>query len=273
MQRGLRLPGLFVLVLLGCLVPRPASAQAVAQTRHWYGQGLAPIYEGFDQNPDGSYNMWFGYMNRNFEEVLDLPVGPDNKFEPGAADRGQPTFFDTRRHKDVFRVIVPKDFPNNAKLTWSITLRGKTETVAGSLNQVWQIDRQRTTRGGNSENINSNTPPVVSIQPMTQTVAVGAVATLAISATDDGLPKRRTQGVERSAGMTAEWTKYRGPGAVTFTPQKHPLANGAGSTTVAFSAPGEYILIAVVDDGSGESAGNFSYHCCWTNVQVAVTVK
>jgi hypothetical protein len=273
MQYGMRLPCLLVLAITCCLVPRSSPAQAVAQTRHWYGQGLAPIYEGFDQNPDGSYNMWFGYINRNFEEVIDLPVGPDNKFEPGAADRGQPTSFDTRRHKDVFSVLVPKDFPENAKLTWSITVRGKTETVAGTLNNVWQIDRQRTTRGGNSENINSNTPPVVTVQPPAQTVASGRVATLTISATDDGLPKRRTQGVLRSAGMTVEWTKYRGPGAVTFTPAKQPLADGAGSTSVAFSAPGEYILIAVVDDGSGESAGNFSYHCCWTNVQATVTVK
>ncbi len=67
----------------------------VYQLRHWSGQGLAPVYEGFDINPDGTYNMWFGYMNRNFEEELDVPVGADNKFEPGTADRGQPTHFDT----------------------------------------------------------------------------------------------------------------------------------------------------------------------------------
>ena len=53
--------------------------------------------------------MWFGYMNRNYEEELDLPVGADNTFEPGG-DRGQPTHFTPRRHKDVFKVTVPKDF-------------------------------------------------------------------------------------------------------------------------------------------------------------------
>src|SRR5688572_15116281 len=178
MRRGLRPSSLLALALAGFLAPKPTAAQAIAQTRHWYGQGAAPIYEGWDRNPDGSYNMWFGYMNRNFEEVLDVPVGPDNKFEPGPADRGQPTFFDTRRHKDVFRVLVPKDFPDNGKLTWSLTVRGKTETVAGTLNSVWQIDRQRTTRGGNSENINSNTPPVVTVEPQSQTIASGAAAKL-----------------------------------------------------------------------------------------------
>ena len=255
------------------LVPISAPAQGIAPTRHWTGQGVAPIYDGWDRNDDGSYNMWFGYMNRNFEEIVDVPVGAENRFEPGPADRGQPTSFDVRRHKDVFRVTLPRDFPDNAKLTWTITVRGKAESVSGTLNQVWQIDRMRTTRGGNSENINSNTPPAVKVQPMAQTVPVGGMATLNVSATDDGLPERRVEGVRRSAGMTVEWAKYRGPGVVTFTPQKGPLTGGAATATATFGAPGEYTLIAVVDDGSGESAGNFGYHCCWTNVQVTVTVK
>src|SRR5579864_1735331 len=90
------------------LLPTAATAQLV-QLRHWTGQGVAPVYEGYDVNPDGSFNMWFGYMNRNYEETLDIPVGTDNHFEPGG-DRGQPTHFEIRRHKDAFKVTVPKDF-------------------------------------------------------------------------------------------------------------------------------------------------------------------
>lgn len=245
----------------------PATAQ-VYQLRHWSGQGVAPVYEGFDINPDGSYNMWFGYMNRNFEEELDLPTGPDNKFEPGVADRGQPTHFDPRRHKDVFRVVVPKDFGENNKLVWTLTVRGKAESIAATLNRVWQIDRNRTTRGGNSQNINSNTPPVVTVQSAHLSVTRGESARLSISATDDGLPMRRGKAI----GMTVEWEKYRGPGVVTFSPGKQPLAEGKADAMATFSEPGEYVLQAVVDDGSGESAGNFGYHCCWTNVQVTVSV-
>jgi hypothetical protein len=259
---------------------RPAAAQAQGtpaqpsyQLRHWNGQGLAPVYEGWDKNADGTFNMWFGYMNRNYEEVIELPVGPANHFEPGDADRGQPTFFDTRRHKDTFRVVVPANFGEATKLTWSVTVRGQTEAVAGTLTSVWQIDRLRTTRGGNSQNINSNTPPVVTIAPATQTVATGSSASLEVAATDDGLPKRRGEdGESTSIGMTVEWAKYRGPGTVTWSAQKQPLVNGKASVTASFSAPGEYLLLAVVDDGSGESAGNFGYHCCWTNVQVKVNV-
>src|SRR5947209_2819274 len=90
-----------LLAVCGLFLPGIVHAQsnpgltvaAVAPTRHWSGQPVAPVYEGFDVNADGSYNLWFGYMNRNFEEQIDLPVGPDNRFEPGP-DRGQPTHFD-----------------------------------------------------------------------------------------------------------------------------------------------------------------------------------
>jgi hypothetical protein len=259
---------------LGAQAPAGGQQQPLYQIRHWNGQGLAPVYEGWDQNDDGTYNMWFGYMNRNFEETLDIPVGADNKFEPGQPDRGQPTFFDTRRHKDIFRVVVPKDFGENTKLNWTLGVRGKSEVVSGTLNRVWQIDRKRTTRGGNSEQVNSNTPPDVKVTPETQTVAPATAATITVNATDDGLPARRGRGGEEGpVGMTVEWVKYRGPGAVTMTPPKQPLSKGAAAVKAGFSAPGEYILLAVIDDGSGESAGNFGYHCCWTNVQVKVTVK
>jgi len=255
----------------GLVAQGPAPTQ---QTRHWTGQGVAPVYEGFDINPDGTYNMWFGYMNRNFEEQLDVPVGADNKFEPGAADRGQPTHFDPRRRKDIFRVVVPKDFGTTTKLVWSLIVHGKTESVAGTLNRVWQIDRLRTTRGGNSEAVDSNTPPKVDFQPPTQTISIKSTATLRVAATDDGLPKRRGRngGEPAPIGMTVEFEKYRGPGIVTFSSAKTRIADGNASVTAKFSAPGEYTILTVVDDGSGESAGNFGYHCCWTDSLVKVVV-
>ena len=256
-----------VLALTVTLCGRGSVSAQVSQLRHWAGQGVAPVYEGYDVNDDGTFNLWFGYMNRNFEEELDIPAGADNRFDPGPADRGQPTHFDTRRHKDVFRVVVPKEF-GAGKLVWSLTTRGKTESIAATLNPVWLIDRKFTTRGGNSQKINSNTPPIVTVQPMKLSVPLKEAAKFSVSATDDGLPKR--QG--KTVGLSVEWEKYRGPGQVTFSQVKQPLIDGKAEVTANFSQPGSYTLIAVVDDGSGESAGNFGYHCCWTNVQVAVDV-
>jgi hypothetical protein len=244
------------------LLAQSTTSQLVT-LRHASGQGVAPVYEGFDVNPDGSFNMWFGYMNRNYEEFVEIPLGTDNRFEPGG-DRGQPTSFVPRRHKDVFSVTVPKDF-GEQKLVWTLAIHGQTASVAATLNRVWQIDRQRTTRGGNSENISSNLPPVVNVKLVSQS---GTTATLGLDATDDGLPKRRGEPI----GMTVMWAKYRGPGDVSFSDPQAKLSGGRARTTATFSEPGEYILQAVVDDGSGESAGNFGYHCCWTNAQVRVTV-
>src|SRR5215831_4329584 len=83
----------------------PAAADSYSR-----GQNVYPAYEGWEQNSDGSFNMLFGYMNGNWEEELDIPVGPDNDIEPGGPDQGQPTHFFPRRNRFVFRVRVPKDF-------------------------------------------------------------------------------------------------------------------------------------------------------------------
>src|SRR5438309_9102615 len=169
MKKSVRLSALFVAVATLPLLaqsPSPTVSQMM-QARHWTGQGVAPVYEGFDINADGSYNMWFGYMNRNYEEDIDLPVGADNAFEPGG-DRGQPTHFVPRRHKDVFKVTVPKDFGDKT-LVWKLNAHGQPHQVVATLKPVWQIDRLRTTRGGHSENVSSNLRPEVAVSATNQT--------------------------------------------------------------------------------------------------------
>jgi hypothetical protein len=45
-----------------------AALSANAQIRYLRGQDVAPAFEGWGQNPDGTYSMLFGYLNRNYEE-------------------------------------------------------------------------------------------------------------------------------------------------------------------------------------------------------------
>lgn len=47
---------------------------------------VALAYEGFSTNPDGSYELWFGYFNRNWDREFNVPVGPDNHIEPSGPD-------------------------------------------------------------------------------------------------------------------------------------------------------------------------------------------
>src|SRR5438445_5002739 len=75
------------------------------------GQDIVPVFEGWEQNRDGTFDLVFGYMNRNREQELYIPVGPDNNldFKP-SGDAGQPTHFYARRQKYVFKLTVPRDW-------------------------------------------------------------------------------------------------------------------------------------------------------------------
>ena len=77
-----------------------AATDSRAQIRYAAGQNVVPVFEGWERNADGSFNMVFGYMNRNYEEQVDIPVGPNNAIDPfdvaqgrPAGDLGQPTHF------------------------------------------------------------------------------------------------------------------------------------------------------------------------------------
>src|SRR5712672_909144 len=69
---------IFAVVFFASALVRPAAAQ----THYASGQDVVPAFEGWEKNADGSFNMVFGYMNRNYEEEIDLPVGADNMIEP-----------------------------------------------------------------------------------------------------------------------------------------------------------------------------------------------
>lgn len=167
------------------------------------GQKVSPAFEGWDQNPDGSFNMIFGYMNQNWEEELDVPVGPANNFQPGPADQGQPAHFYPRRNRFVFEVRVPKDF-GEKELVWTLTTHGKTVKAYGTLKADYFVDdmvRMSETgalgAGVSSPEIRRNKPPVVeAVGDSVRLVKVGEALTLYAHVSDDGIPKAR----QRDAG-------------------------------------------------------------------------
>ena len=189
-----------VSVLSALLATLALVSPAAAQTRFTYtkGQSISPSYEGFMPNEDGSYTLYFGYMNSNWEEEFDLPVGPDNHFEPGPADQGQPTHFYPRRNPFLFTFKVPKDFANK-EIIWTLTTHGKTEKVYASLKSDYLIDKQviSTEVGGDfgslRDELRYNIPPELEISGDRQkTVKVGETITLiALAGDPDNLPARR----------------------------------------------------------------------------------
>lgn len=246
------------------------------------GQTVTPVFEGWYINPDGSRSIVFGYYNRNHEEVLDIPVGPDNFMSPGSKDQGQPTHFQTRRHWGVFTVTVPEDF-GSGRIVWTLKMRGATFAIPGSLKRDWQIDALAGEAGS------GNTPPRIRftrngpegagpagiIADKTTKTSVGKPVSIGIFATDDG----KYSGTTYASGEAGQpvnliWTKHQGPGDVNFSAnnQDIPYVGGEATTMATFSAAGDYILRVRASDASGiDKAGHAQ--CCWTNGFVNVTVR
>jgi hypothetical protein len=187
-------------VLLSALALVVAPALASAQSLSYNsGQNVAPGYEGWEEDADGTKYFLFGYMNRNWEEELDVPVGAANGFAPGTPDQGQPTHFLPRRNRFVFRVKVPTTFTAKDELVWTLTTNGVTEKAYASLREDYKVDdvvKASETgalgAGSSSPEIRANKPPVVKIDgPTSVTVKVGTPVDLAVLVTDDGVPKRR----------------------------------------------------------------------------------
>ena len=205
------------------------------------GQNISPAYEGWEQAADGSRYFVFGYMNRNWEEEIDIPVGPDNMFNIGSADQGQPTHFLPRRNRFVFRVRVPEGFGERNEMVWTLTSHGKTEKAYASLRLDYVIDdvvKASETgalgAGTSSPEVRGNRPPSLRLDPTIQrTVKVGQSLTLTANVEDDGIPKRRTNNtaaqrlatlpptritVGKNLGLHVSWFVYRGASKVTFDP-------------------------------------------------------
>ena len=232
------------LVLLVAVVAA-ASLRAGGQS-YTSGQPVWPAYEGWEKNDDGSFTFLFGYMNDNWQQELDVPVGPDNIIEPGGPDRGQPTHFQPRRNRFIFRVRVPKDW-GDKELVWTLTTQGVAHKAFASLRTdllIENIDIMSESgalgAGTSSPEQRADKPPVIAVASRTLTAKVGEPLALAATVTDDGVPRRRGGGaapargipeaiilrpparltVGKVLGLHLSWFVYRGPGAVTFTPRQ-----------------------------------------------------
>jgi len=272
------------------------SARAVAQNPlpleplGARGEAVFPALEGWYPNPDGTSTILLGYYNRNTSQTLDIPIGPNNRIEPGGPDYGQPTYFLPRRQYGVFSITVPKDF-GNKKLTWTLVANGQNAVVSFWLNPPYLVEPFKNLANG-------NTPPVIrlaadgpDLQGPPRGIAaslkakVGETVPLALSFVDQppsyvppAPPSGRAAAGRGGRGgpppaVAVTWAKHRGPGDVKFgeARQEFPKLEGQTSTTAIFSAPGEYIVRATVNDSSGDGGGGDQ--CCWTTAHVKVVVE
>ena len=262
----------WIFILTGIvLVPAYAleSQIRLGIVKHDRGESVAPVYEGFFRTEDGRIFASFGYLNKNHQETIDIPIGPDNKITPGPDDRGQPSHFLARRHTGIFAFELPPNV-QDGEIKWVLSIRGESWEIPVNLDNEYLITAFRADTGRTPGNV----PPTVkfspngveSFGPAGMTVAmsaeVGAPLDLEVWVTDDGL------GSVGEPALEILWSKFRGPGNVTFSDSKPTIeSNGQSHTTAVFDKSGDYTLYLRASDGS-----NTSFQCCWTNAYLQVEV-
>jgi hypothetical protein len=271
-------------LLLGQQLPEP---------RKQFGASVTGAFEGWFTNADGTRGFLVGYYNRNSKQELDVPIGPDNRIEPGGPDMGQPTHFLPGRAYGMFVVPVPREFSPQDRFTWTIVANGQSTSIPLRLNPDYVIEPFK-------EIAVNNTPPAIRFEeqapaiqgPIARVVnaparsaSLSSPLALTLWATDDMKYTSNTGAplTTPRPPVTVTWSKYRGPGGVAFDKAKpvverFPAAQSGGApfsgkatTSVTFNEPGEYVLHVTANDYSGDGGGGFV--CCWTTAMVKVSVS
>jgi hypothetical protein len=269
-----------------------AAQQLPSEPPRGFGASVTGAYEGWFQNPDGTYTLLAGYLNRNTRQEIDVPIGPDNRIEPGGPDMGQPAHFLPGRHHGVFTIIVPKEFGPTDRLTWTIVSNGQMTQIPLRLHPDYVVSPF-------ADVAVKNTPPGVRFEQngprvqgpiamlskaVSRTASVSSPLALTVFADDDAKFASGTMAIPLKPPPPVEllWAKYRGPGTVTFDKAEPALEtvtggavnvpySGKATTTARFSDPGEYVLHVTAMDYSGEGGGGEV--CCWTTAMVNVSVS
>jgi hypothetical protein len=268
-----------------------ADQQLPSEPQRAFGASVTGAFEGWYDNPDGSRTVLVGYLNRNANQALDVPIGMNNRIEPGGPDLGQPTHFLPGRRHGMFTLIVPKDFTAEQRLTWTIVANGQSTTIPLRLHPDYEVSPFADVAVKNvpptlrfEENGRSIQGPIALLaSALPRTAKVSAPLSLTVFVSDDAKYASGTMAipVKPPPPVRLLWSKYRGPGSVTFDaaePSMTTLAGGAvnvpfsgrATTNAKFSEPGDYVLHVVAMDYSGEGGGGEV--CCWTTAMVKVSV-
>jgi hypothetical protein len=253
---------------------RSGEIKANDGLHHARGELVAPVFEGWFRDETGTLMLSFGYLNRNFEQELDIPIGPDNKIEPGAADQGQPTHFVPRRQWDAFAVPVSKQveqrlLAEKKTVTWTLRANNQAVTIPANLGPAYAIDALKEPTVG-------NTPPVLRFEgapasgtgPLGAKTSIKAIAGVPVTVKFSVADDQRALPQKRNIGVRLTWARYRGAGAVTIKDATKSVdGNGEASITAAFAEPGDYVLRVEATDTEIHD-----FHCCWSNGYIHASV-
>ena len=279
-------------VALAALTVVTSAQQLPSEPQRAFGTGVTGAFEGWFENPGGGRTFLIGYFNRNSSQELDIPIGPNNRIEPGGPDMGQPTHFLSGRQWGMFTITVPKDFTAaDQRLTWTLIANGQSTTIPLRLHPDYVVSPFTDTAVKNTpptlrfeENGRSMQGPVAMFSTAdARKASVSSPLSITLFAADDGKFASGTMVLPSKPPPPVRlvWSKYRGPGTVTFEKAQSLMETlegggvnvafrGKATATVRFSEPGEYVLHVTALDFSGE--GGSGEVCCWTTSMVKVSV-
>jgi hypothetical protein len=287
-------------------VAPPGGHQNDPQLVRATGGPVIPIFEGWFPNPDGTFQLCFGYFNTNTVEIFDIPIGPNNYIEPAEFNGLQPTHFmpqpnGGRRHYCMLSVTVPEDW-GDSDVVWTLIDQQSEQEFSSPGRLKFSTYRHDEPLQPSRK----NSPPKVRL------TAEGPIAEGRVGfnrgmvsetlTTEVGVPVTLTARVRRdnpfrdedNRGIRVRWFKYQGPGEVIFTSnwnswkedtigvidasnwQESEFAYGQAATDAVFSEPGEYIVHIQAYNQSGRAAyetSDFEFWCCWTNAYVRINVN
>ena len=231
------------------------------------GLAVSPVYEGWYPNTDGTLSLSFGYMNRNSEEVLEVPVGAANSLDGPLPEQGLPTRFLPRRHYGVFTVVVPPGFAADDQVLWTLDVRGRRFAIPGRLNPLYQIDALGAPATGDR-------PPGLRLEPGSEEVHGPHGVVAGPLQGRAGQPLELSTWAMRADGdsVTVHWYDWSGPAPVRFSPSEVTAdpATGQATTSALFVEPGDYVVYLRTNESNDGQTGH--EQCCWTNGYLKVTV-
>ena len=286
-----------IAVMLGGALISAQGTLLPSTPKKAFGASISPAYDGWYDNADGTHTFLIGYYNRNWVDDVEVPIGPNNHFEPGEPDRGQPTHFLPNRGFGMFTITVPKNTPATEKLWWVLTVNGVTQRVPFHRSPDYNITPQQASEespGGKFNKppvlrLSENGPPIQNpianvAAAVDRSAVAGVPMALDLWIEDDGLYASGSNAPISGNDPIVEVvvSKYRGPGTITLAKDHHKMTtlkggkpgelySGRTSTTVTFAEPGEYLLHVTVNDLSGPGGG--ATGCCWTTTLLKVAVK
>lgn len=309
-RRRISIVPALMLVALGA-----APLQAQVRVDQWpnapqppHGRQVVPFFEGWYDNGDGTFTLSFGYLNRNLNDPIDIPVGERNYIEPAKYDGVQPTHFIGSHQRGFFAVRIPAA-ESGQDVWWHIVDEDGTDyKVPGRVTAAaYELDWNPRPHGSvsplvwfdNERNAVQGPEGIKAPRPLTG--RVGQPVTIAVSTRDESVRDPSDRRFAEPLPARVVFYHFSGPTGAEVTFERHsstpappePPAGGRGGgrggraadnevmlegvagtarVNAVFSAPGEYVILAQSDNWRAPDSGAQD-QCCWTNAYQTVVIN